>query len=172
MKDFMVITGTPRMDMLSWRGLNPPPVAICPHTDARLHSQRCRPPLQLTLDDVGNEISVPHPLHCAVRTEASPSRSCSPTSMIASPCVYALSMHDWHVAAWTEISVMCFLSSPKLIILQLLNDIGLVVLVNVSCSVSHLVGGFFFLNLPSEMCRSCSFLVTHWTPKCKSMINQ
>ena len=71
MKDFLVITGTPRTDMLSWRQLKPPPVAICPHMAARLRSQWQFVPLQVTLDDVGNRISVPHPLHRAVRVEAS-----------------------------------------------------------------------------------------------------
>ena len=36
MKDHLVITGTPRMHVVSSNILKPPPTAICPHTTAKL----------------------------------------------------------------------------------------------------------------------------------------
>lgn len=132
---------------------------------ARLRSQWQFVPLQVTLDesDVGNRISVPHPLHRAVRIEASPCQNCSHTRMSVSSCVCALSIHDWYVAAWSDTSATCFPSCSKLIILLLFNDSGTSDMV-VSCFVLHWVGGFLFVNLPSQMW--CFFSCCPWKLRC------
>ena len=64
----MLPTGTKslRIDIASVISACPPPVTVCPHTAAMLHSHHFTPLRVLTFDEVGNACSILQPPHCAV----------------------------------------------------------------------------------------------------------
>ena len=61
--NFLDITGKPRILIDSSSLLNPPPVAICPHTAARLQFQYLLPSGEVIFVEVAKEICSLQPQH-------------------------------------------------------------------------------------------------------------